>query len=123
MDSPSSSSTTGSGDANKQIAIRSSFVESIRGCGARNIDKEELRQNLTMPQYLRFAMRDSIRFQDPTATAQTRSADDVAPSTPMVVFINPRSGGRNGPVLKERLQHLMSEEQVIIAYISLSLIN
>jgi len=95
-------------------------VESLRGCGiSGNVDKEELRQKLTMPQYLRYAMRDSIRFNNAAAGESRRgirSQDDynaVAPSAPMVVFINPRSGGRCGPFLKERLQYLMSEEQVI----------
>ena len=106
------------GDANK-IAIRSSIVESIRGCGitGQRIDKEELKQNLTMPQYLRLAMRNSIRLQDPTASDSgcIRDGDEEnvsAPLTPIVVFINPRSGGRHGPVLKEKLEDLMSVEQV-----------
>ncbi|MCI03810.1 diacylglycerol kinase 7-like, partial [Trifolium medium] len=113
-----SSSSTGN-DANK-FAIRSSIVESIRGCGisGQRIDKEELKRNLTMPLYLRMAMRDSIRLKDSAAGESffLREADDdnaaVAPLTPIVVFINPRSGGRHGPVLMERLQDLMSEEQV-----------
>ncbi|RDY03428.1 Diacylglycerol kinase 7, partial [Mucuna pruriens] len=124
MNTPSPSTT---GDTSK-VALKSSstsssssIVESLRGCGISGgirVDKEELRQKLTMPQYLRFAMRDSIRFKDPSAGESRciRSKDDhnvVAPSTPMVVFINPRSGGRHGPFLKERLQHLMSEEQVL----------
>ncbi|CAJ2637444.1 diacylglycerol kinase 7-like [Trifolium pratense] len=121
MNSPSSSSsssTTGN-DANK-FAIRSSIVESIRGCGisGQRIDKEDLKRNLTMPLYLRMAMRDAIRLKDSAAGESffLREADDdnaaVAPLTPIVVFINPRSGGRHGPVLMERLQDLMSEEQV-----------
>lgn len=36
------------------------------------------------------------------------------PECPMVVFINPKSGGRHGPELKARLQDLMSEEQVAV---------
>jgi diacylglycerol kinase (ATP) len=95
-------------------------VESIRGCGisGQRIDKEELKRNLTMPLYLRLAMRDSIRLKDCSAGESffIREGDDdnaaVAPLTPIVVFINPRSGGRHGPVLMERLQDLMSEEQV-----------
>ncbi|RZC08742.1 Diacylglycerol kinase 3 [Glycine soja] len=114
MDPPSSSTMV-------PIKSSSSIVESLRGCGisgGTRVDKEELRKKLTMPKYLRFAMRDSIRFKDPAAGESRciHSKDDhnaVAPSTPMVVFINPRSGGRHGPFLKERLQHLMSEEQVL----------
>ncbi|BAT79844.1 hypothetical protein LR48_Vigan04g021700 [Vigna angularis] len=98
----------------------SSIVESLRGCGISSsprVCKEELRQKLTMPQYLRLAMRDSIRYNDADAgSRRVRSDDDsnaVAPLVPMVVFINPRSGGRCGPLLKERLQYLISEEQVL----------
>lgn len=123
MDSPSSSSsssTTTTGDATKLAAARSSIVDSIRGCGisGQRIDKEELKRNLTMPQYLRISMRDSIRLKDPTAGEfgfgfiRAEESAAVAPLKPIVVFINPRSGGRHGPVLKERLQDLMSEEQV-----------
>ncbi|CAJ2649695.1 diacylglycerol kinase 7-like [Trifolium pratense] len=114
MESPS----TTTGDT-KKVAVRSSIVESIRGCGlsGMRIDKEDLKKQLTMPQYLRFAMRDSIRLQDPTAGEpryrnRADGEDSAVPSSPMVVFINPRSGGRHGPALKERLQQLMSEEQV-----------
>lgn len=72
-----------------------------------------------MPQYLRYAMRDSIRLQDPAAgesryISRAEGEDSAAPPCPMVVFINPRSGGRHGPALKERLQQLMSEEQVLL---------
>ncbi|KAI4335464.1 hypothetical protein L6164_014108 [Bauhinia variegata] len=113
MDSPSAT-----GDTNK-IAVRSSVIESFRACGLSGIriDKEELKKKLMMPQYLRLAMRDCIRLQDRTA-GESRFIRDKgdeeikAPETPMVVFINPRSGGRHGPMLKERLQLLMSEEQV-----------
>ena len=69
-----------------------------------------------MPQYLRLAMQDSIRKNDVDGGDhhfRLRSSDDVpCPESPMVVFINSRSGGRHGPVLKERLQQLISEEQV-----------
>jgi len=71
-----------------------------------------------MPQYLRMSMRDSIRLKDPTAGEfgfgfiRDEESAAVAPLKPIVVFINPRSGGRHGPVLKEKLQDLMSEEQV-----------
>ncbi|KAJ7955735.1 diacylglycerol kinase [Quillaja saponaria] len=112
MDSPSSTGDT------TRIASRSSVIDSFRGCGLTGlrIDKEELKRKILMPQYLRFAMRDSIRLKDPTA-GENRFHDKsgetaVAPEAPMVIFINPRSGGRHGPMLKERLQLLMSEEQV-----------
>lgn len=72
-----------------------------------------------MPEYLRLAMRDCIKRKDSTAIPDHLflpggAVADMAPHAPMVVFINPNSGGRHGPVLKERLQQLMSEEQVPI---------
>ena len=69
-----------------------------------------------MPQYLRFAMRDSIRLKDPSA-GETRFRErtdfnEETSDSPIVVFINARSGGRHGPELKERLHQLIAEEQV-----------
>ncbi|XWS73187.1 hypothetical protein CRYUN_Cryun02cG0104600 [Craigia yunnanensis] len=117
MDSPMSA-----GDSSTaRIVARSSMMDSIRACGLSGlagvrIDKEELRRRLLMPQYLRLAMQDSIRKKDVGGGDQhfhLRGSDDVpCPESPMVVFINSRSGGRHGPVLKERLQQLISEEQV-----------
>ncbi|XP_023546115.1 diacylglycerol kinase 7-like isoform X2 [Cucurbita pepo subsp. pepo] len=124
MDSPTS---RGGGDSTTRIPARSSMIESFKGCGltGMRIDKEKLRKQLRMPQYLRFAMRDSIRLQDPGAGESrlpgassisgspfAQDTDDGPPESPMVVFINPRSGGRHGRLLKERLQMLISEEQV-----------
>ncbi|PQQ12499.1 diacylglycerol kinase 4 [Prunus yedoensis var. nudiflora] len=118
MDSPSSTT---------RISARSSMIDSFKSCtlSGMTIDKEELKKKLLMPQYLRFAMRDSIRLKDPSAgesrlpgsrdlvaTATAENDDQTPPESPMVVFINPRSGGRHGPMLKERLQMLMGEEQV-----------
>lgn len=101
----------------------SSVIESFRGCvlSGMRVDKEELRKRLAMPKYLRLAVRNSIRFRDPNsgnevdpnAIGETADADPlIPPETPMVVFINPRSGGRHGPELKLRLQRLIAEEQV-----------
>ncbi|XP_022755382.1 diacylglycerol kinase 7-like isoform X3 [Durio zibethinus] len=104
-----------------RIVVRSSMLDLIRACGFSGlagvrIDKEELRRRLLMPQYLRLAMLDSIRKKDVDGGDQhfrLRGSDSVSSSeSPMVVFINSRSGGRHGPVLKERLKQLISEEQV-----------
>ncbi|KAK8649777.1 hypothetical protein V6N13_139436 [Hibiscus sabdariffa] len=114
MDSP----TPAGNSSTTRIVARSSMMDWIRACGLAGvrIDKEELRGRLLMPQHLRLAMLDSIRKQDVDGGDhhfRSRSSDGVPiPESPMVVFINSRSGGRNGPVLKERLQQLISEEQV-----------
>ncbi|KAL5548975.1 hypothetical protein UlMin_004206 [Ulmus minor] len=122
-----SPSPAAAGEYPTRIAARSSVIDSFRGCGlsGMRIDKEELKRKLLMPRYLRFAMRDSIRFKDPSAgesrlpgrgdiavAVDENAGESVPPESPMVVFINARSGGRHGPMLKERLQQLMGEEQV-----------
>ncbi|KAK9275424.1 hypothetical protein L1049_022688 [Liquidambar formosana] len=113
MDPPSS--TNGGGDSTR-ITARTSVIESFRGCGLSGIriDKEDLKRKILMPQYLRLAMRDSIRSKDTSAgDRHLNGSGTVDPcDSPMVVFINSHSGGRYGPVLKERLQELMGEEQV-----------
>ena len=72
-----------------------------------------------MPQYLRVAIRRAINAKDVDAgvnSADLLAADGVdPPESPLVVFINSRSGGRHGPELKERLQQLMGEEQVTLS--------
>ncbi|KAK8473325.1 hypothetical protein PHAVU_001G097601 [Phaseolus vulgaris] len=56
-------------DKRRLKRVRSSIVESFRGCGlfGIQIDKYELKKQFTISQYLRYAMRDSIRLQDPAA--------------------------------------------------------
>lgn len=104
------------GKSETQIAARTSFVDSIRGCGLSGvrIDKDELKMKLLMPLYLRQAMIHSIRAKDAAAAAAAAAngAEKAPPEGPMVVFVNSKSGGRYGPVLKKRLQVLMGEEQV-----------
>lgn len=108
MDSPVSSSTS----------KRALMMDSLMSTWAR-IPKEELKKKITMPRYLRLAIHDSIQAKDVDAGkshydgecgANSDPAD--SPESPLVVFINSRSGGRQGPEVKERLQELMSEEQV-----------
>uniref|UniRef100_A0A2C9ULZ8 Diacylglycerol kinase n=1 Tax=Manihot esculenta TaxID=3983 RepID=A0A2C9ULZ8_MANES len=116
MDSPTS---TG-GLSARIVPARSSMIESIGVCGLSGvgIDKENLKKKLLIPKYLRLAIRDSIRFKDAVGVGERYfntgelNAREEAPECPMVVFVNSRSGGRHGPELRERLQHLMGEEQV-----------
>ncbi|KAK4344445.1 hypothetical protein RND71_037539 [Anisodus tanguticus] len=110
-------------DSRRRSSGRSSVVESIKGgftlAGVR-ISKEELRRRITMPEYLRLAVREAIQTKDDTDTvkryfdmAYAPGADiPQPPEAPIVVFINSKSGGRHGPQLKARLQELMGEEQV-----------
>ncbi|KAF8033845.1 hypothetical protein BT93_C0188 [Corymbia citriodora subsp. variegata] len=110
MDSPTTP------ESGVRVAARSSVIDSFRSCGltGMRIDKEELRRRLIMPKYIRIAIRNSIRFKDPNSADENPPADENAehPESPMVVFINSRSGGRHGPELKVRLHQLIAEEQV-----------
>lgn len=80
--------------------------------GGMRVDKEELKRKITMPEYLRHAIRDAIESKDAAGNRHFDSAADPS-ECPLVVFINPNSGGRHGPKLKSRLQELMGEEQVL----------
>ena len=98
-----------------RVAVRSSLIDSIKACtfaGAR-ISKEQLRAKISMPQHLRFAIRDAVRYKNVDAgMSHHRDAAVDSPEAPVVVFISSKSGGRHGPKLMTRLQELMSEEQV-----------
>lgn len=101
-------------DSNR-VAVRSSVIDSIRACtlSGAQIPKHELQKRISMPQYLRFAMREAIRSK--SIDAATGAGDDPveSPQCPLVVFINSKSGGRHGPQLKGRLEELMTEQQVV----------
>ncbi|XP_010913616.2 diacylglycerol kinase 4 isoform X3 [Elaeis guineensis] len=102
-----------------------SLVESVRACGSSGarLDKEYLRRRITIPHRLLAAIAEAIRSRDAGTTAAAAAVEEVGadgpclgnddvPEAPMVVFVNSRSGGRHGLVLKNRLQELMGEEQV-----------
>lgn len=76
-----------------------------------------------MPDYLRLAMRKAIESKDIDAalSCYNDAAEEDAPEAPLVVFINSKSGGRYGPQLKQRLQDLMTQEQVKFLSLSCSL--
>lgn len=108
MESPTSTTRMGA---------RSSMIESFRGCGLSGlrIDKEELKKTISLPAYMRTAMVESINKKDlETLQHEGDGPTDIeSPDTPLVVFVNSRSGGRYGPELKLRLQQLMGPEQAI----------
>ncbi|KAG7534619.1 Diacylglycerol kinase catalytic domain [Arabidopsis thaliana x Arabidopsis arenosa] len=80
------------------------------------VSKAELRQRVMLPKYLRIAIRDCILRKDDSFAASSSVAPPLdnafTPEVPLMVFVNPKSGGRQGPLIKERLQNLISEEQV-----------
>ncbi|CAN4113600.1 unnamed protein product [Withania somnifera] len=105
----------------RTASARSSIVQSIKGftLAGVKISKEELRRRITIPEYLRLAMREAIQTKDVDTvkryfdTAYSGGAEiPQPPEGPIIVFINSKSGGRHGPQLKARLQELMGEEQV-----------
>lgn len=79
------------------------------------IPKDELKEKITMPTYIRLGILQAIEYKDIDAgksNFESALRSEEPPESPLIVFINSRSGGRHGPELKERLQNLMSEEQV-----------
>jgi diacylglycerol kinase (ATP) len=106
---------------------------SFRSCGfgraaTSAFEKEDLRLRAAFPQRLRDAVHAALKARDPSAGAFALAeapgvggaaanpwfalAPEDAPENPLVAFVNPRSGGRLGPVLKTRLQELIGEDQV-----------
>lgn len=85
------------------------------------IPKDELKKKITMPTYIRLAIYQAMESKDIHAGNshfQSCTSSEESPESPLVVFINSRSGGRQGPELKDTLQNLMSEEQVNLQCIS-----
>ncbi|KAH9298549.1 hypothetical protein KI387_030231 [Taxus chinensis] len=82
-------------------------------CFGWNINMEELRSYTVIPAYLRNAMAEAVgakRFV--YEEGRHKGNGEKPPEAPIVVFINSKSGGRQGPQLKTRLQDLLSQEQV-----------
>ncbi|KAK8342924.1 hypothetical protein V6Z12_A08G264900 [Gossypium hirsutum] len=114
-------SSEGDSSTASRTGSRSTMRESsLKGCGFSSFtgfraEKEDVLR-LAMPLYLRLAMLDCIKKKDVDAGDQhfqtSGSEDDPCCENPVVVFINPKSGGRNGSVLQDRLQHMISQEQV-----------
>lgn len=80
------------------------------------IPKDELKKKITMPTYIRLAICQAMESKDIDAGNshfKSNTSSEESPESPLVVFINSRSGGRHGTELKETLQNLMSEEQVM----------
>lgn len=108
--------------ATNRVAVRSSVIDYFKACSlaGAQIPKEQLREKISMAQYLRLAIRDAIRSKNIDAGRPHYDAgffgcaDPV--HTPLVVFINSKSGGRHGPKLKTRLQDLINQEQVPLCH-------
>ncbi|XP_042465029.1 diacylglycerol kinase 4-like [Zingiber officinale] len=103
---------------------RSSSIKdySLLGCGLAGlmkVDKDGLRRKVVIPDRLAEAIAEAVRSRDIGAGLEAEAAareagwvDDEPPEAPLVVFINSRSGGRHGSLLKGRLQDLIGEDQV-----------
>ncbi|XP_010452685.1 PREDICTED: diacylglycerol kinase 4-like [Camelina sativa] len=111
------------GDLTARMIPRHSSLDSLKvsllvNLASIRVSKEELRHRVMLPKYLRLAILDCILRKDdsPSAAASSSVApqplDDLTPEVPLMVFVNPKSGGRQGPIIKERLQNLIGEEQV-----------
>lgn len=118
MDSPSSS--IGDSLTARMIPRHSSLdsfgamkVYHLVNLASIRVSKAELRQRVMIPKYLRLAIRDCILRKDDSSTSLAPPSGSYrSPEVPLLVFVNPKSGGRQGPLIKERLQNLISEEQV-----------
>lgn len=97
-------------------AVKSPLMEPPRGLCllGRNINTEEIRRHTVIPHYLRTAMADAVRSKGFVYEERRHkgTGEENSPETPLLVFINSKSGGRLGPKLKKQLQHLLSQEQV-----------
>jgi diacylglycerol kinase (ATP) len=74
---------------------------------------DELKAMWVIPKYLSKDMADAVESKG-VAIPQGPTAGEViqAPTCPILVFINSKSGGRLGPELMEHFQDLISPEQV-----------
>lgn len=92
------------------------LVESFmgRGMAGVRIDKEELRRKIQIPHYIRKALTESVRSKY-IGGGFDFCVEEVVdpPEAPIVVFVNSKSGGRQGTALKGWLQNFVGEEQVI----------
>ncbi|KAL0785033.1 hypothetical protein Bca101_001278 [Brassica carinata] len=115
MDSPSSSGDSLTARMIPRHSSLDSFgamkVVQLVNLASIRVSKAELRQRVMLPKYLRLAIRDCILRKDDSSPASSSSSYRT-PEVPLMVFVNPKSGGRQGPLIKERLQNLISEEQV-----------
>ncbi|KAJ0984240.1 hypothetical protein J5N97_002596 [Dioscorea zingiberensis] len=98
-------------DSVSEPSIWSSFRSSWPRVG-----KQELRRMVGIPSRITTAMTVAMMGKDsdgPAAAAEAAVGQGQdSPDMPVVVFVNSRSGGRHGPMLKERLRLLIGEDQV-----------
>lgn len=79
---------------------------------SRSMD-EEFRRRCVIPEYLRLPMASAVSsHQIPRLDDISAPPNVTAPSHPVIVMINSKSGGRKGPFLHSALNELLSEEQV-----------
>eukprot|EP01018_Ginkgo_biloba_P005048 Gb_06335 [translate_table: standard] len=98
-----------------RIAVKSPLMDAPRGfcLFGGKINTEELRRNIVIPEYLRIAMAEAVRSKGFVYDAARHKGNgSKSPEAPIVVFINSKSGGRQGPTLKKRLEDLISREQI-----------
>lgn len=71
---------------------------------------------MAIPGRITMAMKEAAAIKDTVGAAIAAAAAEMEveelPEAPVVVFVNAKSGGRHGPMLKDRLQHLIGEDQV-----------
>ncbi|WOK95035.1 diacylglycerol kinase 4-like [Canna indica] len=104
--------------SSRTASSRSSIVDSFWGCGIAGfrVGKEELRRRVVIHERLLGAIVEAVRSKDLEAAVEAAAyggwEEEDPPESPLVVFVNSRSGGRHGPVLKGWIQDLIGREQV-----------
>lgn len=79
----------------------------------RGPNEDELRKMVVIPKYLSRDMANAVATEGVANPEGPPLGDKIeAPSCPILVFINSKSGGRLGPELMEHFEYLISPEQV-----------
>lgn len=99
---------------------RMSLIDSLNQCGIGigGINKADLRRRVKIPHRLCTAMLEAMQMKGSTSIMSeprdhvAKEEEEEPPENPLVVFVNCKSGGRHGPILKGRLQELIGEAQV-----------
>jgi hypothetical protein len=95
-----------------------SLIDSLSQCRmdiVGGINKENLHQRVKIPQRLCTTMLEAMWMESTAHVAEYidyMAEAEEPPENPLVVFVNCKSGGRNGAILKGRLQELIGEAQV-----------
>lgn len=88
----------------------------------RGPSKEELKTNVVIPEYLSKAMANAVTSEGATyLDGPAPVPRPEAPTSPLLVFVNSKSGGRLGPELLKNLAEITHPSQVRTSVYKLSI--